>query len=92
MSITRTQSYKEVMQLALRTEKLTGERMYRTNFQKRKGFNFVFGQSSKKSRSFDSFGNSSGSGLVQSVFSNFFDLLNHLSLVCHYQALLLEVE
>ena len=36
MSITKTQSYKEVVQLALRAEKLTGERMSRNNFQKRK--------------------------------------------------------
>ena len=42
MSITRTQSYKEVVQLAMRVEKLTGERKTQSNFQKRKGFNFVF--------------------------------------------------
>ena len=36
MSITRSQSYKEVVQLAPRAEKLTGERMSQSNFQKRK--------------------------------------------------------
>ena len=55
------QSYKEIVQLALRAEKLTSERMSRGNFQKRKGLGFVFGQSSKKSRSSESSGNSSGS-------------------------------
>ncbi|XVF07246.1 hypothetical protein REPUB_Repub06bG0122200 [Reevesia pubescens] len=62
MPITGSQSYKEVVQLALRAEKLTSERRTRGNFQKRNGSNFVPGQSSKKSRSFDSSGNSSGFG------------------------------
>ena len=35
MSITGTQSYKEVVQLALRAEKLTCERISRSNFQKK---------------------------------------------------------
>ena len=61
ISITRSQSYKEVFQLALKAKKLTSERMSRNNFQKRKGFGFVPGQSSKKSRSFDFSRNSSGS-------------------------------
>ena len=60
MSVLDGQNYKEIVQLALRAEKLTGERMSRGKFQKRKGFGFVSGQSSKKSRSFESFGNSSG--------------------------------
>ena len=46
---------RKVLQLALRVEKLTGERMSQSNFQKRNGFSFVSGQSSKKSRSFESF-------------------------------------
>ena len=36
MSVSGNQSYKEVVQLALRAEKLTGERKSRGNFQKRK--------------------------------------------------------
>ena len=51
------------MQLALRVDKLTSEIMYQGKFQKRNGFGFVFGQSSKKSRSSNSFGNSSGFGI-----------------------------
>ena len=43
MSIFGSQSYKEVVQLALRTKKLTSERMSRGNFQKRKGFSFMPG-------------------------------------------------
>ena len=62
MSVSDSQNYKEVVQLALRTEKLTRERRSRGNFQKRKGFEFTLGQSSKKSRSPDSSENSSGSG------------------------------
>ena len=40
MSITKSQTYKEVVQLALRAEKLIGERISQSNFQKRKGFDF----------------------------------------------------
>ena len=61
MSVSRGQSYKEIVQLALKEEKLTSESMSRGKFQKRKGFGFVSGQSSKKSRSSESFSNSSGS-------------------------------
>ena len=61
MSVIGSQSYKEVVQLALTVEKLIGERMSRGSFQKRKGFGLMSGQSSKKSRSFESFGNSFGS-------------------------------
>ena len=43
MSIFSNQSYKEIMQLALRAEKLTSERFARGKFQKRKNFEFVFG-------------------------------------------------
>ena len=46
------------MQLALRAEKLSGERISWGKFQKKKGFGFVSNQSSKKSQSFESFGNS----------------------------------
>ena len=49
MSISGSQNYKEVVQLALRAEKLIRERKSRGNFQKRKGFGFIPGQSSKKS-------------------------------------------
>ena len=62
MSVSGSQNYKEVVHLALRAEKLTGERRSRGNFQKRKGFGFIPRQSSKKSRSSDSSENSSGSG------------------------------
>ena len=62
MSVLGNQSYKEVVQLAFRAEKLIGERRSRGSFQKRKGFGFTSGQSSKKSQSSDSSENSSGSG------------------------------
>ena len=62
MSVTRSQSYKEVVQLALRVEKLTGERMSQSNFQKRKGFGFMSSQLSKKCRSSESSGYSFGFG------------------------------
>ena len=61
MFITGSQTYMEVVQLGLRAEKLTGERISQSNFQKRKGFGFMSGQSSKKSKSFESSGNSSRS-------------------------------
>ena len=60
MSITGNQSYNKVVLLALRVEKLTSERMSRSNFQKRKGLNFMPSQSFKKSKSFYSSSNSSG--------------------------------
>ena len=62
MSVSGGQSYKEIVQLTLRAEKLTSERMFQKKFQKRKGFGFVSGQSSKKSCSFESFGNLSRFG------------------------------
>ena len=62
MSVLESQSYKEVVQLALRVEKLFGERMSQGKFQKMKGFGFVSGQSSKKSQSFESSENSSRFG------------------------------
>ena len=61
MSITGNQSYKEVMQLALRVEKLTSERLAKGKFQKRKSFGFMSRQPSKKSRSSEFSKNSSGS-------------------------------
>ena len=60
MSVFGSQNYKEVVQLALRAKKLTRERRSRGNFQKKR-FEFISGQSSKKSRSSDSSENSSGS-------------------------------
>ena len=62
MSVSRNQSYKEMVQLALRAENLTGERRSRGSFQKRKGFGFISEQSSKKCRSSNSSENSSSSG------------------------------
>ena len=62
MSITGTQSYKEVVQLALGAEKLTGKKMSHNSFHKRKGFNFILGQSLKKSRSSEFSRNSSSLG------------------------------
>ena len=41
MSIFGNQSYKEVVQLALRAEKLTSERLAKGKFQKRKSFGFM---------------------------------------------------
>ena len=57
-----------MVQLALRVEKLTSERMSQGRFEKRKGLGFMSGQSSKKSRSSNSFGNSFrfGTGSVSS--------------------------
>ena len=43
MFVSGSQSYKEIVQLALRAKKLIGERMSREKFQKRKGFEFVSG-------------------------------------------------
>ena len=68
MSISNSQNYKEMVQLALRAEKLANERGAKGKFQKRKGFGFTSGQSSKKSRSSESSGNSFGLG-VESVSS-----------------------
>ena len=62
MSVSGSQNYKEVVQLALRVEKLANEIGNKGKFQKRKGFGFMSGQSSKKSKSSESSGNSSGSG------------------------------
>ena len=78
MSVSGGQSYKEIVQLALRAEKLTSERMSRENFQKRKRFGFVPRQSSKKSRSFESSGNSSGFETVQSTPLKLSDPHSHL--------------
>ena len=68
MSVFGNQSYKEVVQLALRVEKLANERLNRGKFQKRKNFGFLSGQSSKKSKSFESLEHSFGSG-IESVSS-----------------------
>ena len=68
MSVSSSQNYKEVAQLALRVEKLVNKIGAKGKFQKRKGFGFMFGQSSKKSRSSESSGNSSRSG-AESVSS-----------------------
>ena len=62
MSVSGNQSYKKVVQLALRAKKLTNERFIRGKFQKRKNFGFLSGQSSKKSKSSESSEHSSGSG------------------------------
>ena len=62
MSVSGNQNYKEMVQLALRAEKLANEREAKGKFQKKKGFGFMSGQSSKKSRSSEFSGNSSGSG------------------------------
>ena len=62
MSVSGSQNYKEVVQLTLRPEKLTNEKVVKGKFQKSKSFRFMSGQSSKKSRSSESSSNSSGSG------------------------------
>ena len=54
MSMSGNQSYKKVVQLALRVEKLANERFNRGKFQKKKNFGFLSGQSSKKSKSSES--------------------------------------
>ena len=68
MSVSGNQSYKKVVQLALRAEKLTNERFIRGKFQKKKNFGFLSGQSSKKSKSSEFSEHSSGSG-IESVSS-----------------------
>ena len=68
MSVFGSQNYKEVVQLALRAKKLANERVAKGKFQKRRSFRFMSGQSSKKSRSFESSCNSSRSG-AESVSS-----------------------
>ena len=68
MSLSGNQSYKEVVQLALRAEKLANERFNRGKFQKRKNFGFSSGQSSKKSKSSESLEHSFRSG-TESVSS-----------------------
>ena len=62
MFISGNQSYKKIVQLALRAKKLISERLARGKFQKTKSFGFVSAQSSKNNRSSESLGNSSGSG------------------------------
>ena len=57
MSVSGSQSYKEMVQLALRAEKLANEKGAKGKFKKKKGFGFMSGQSSKKSKSFESSGN-----------------------------------
>ena len=56
-----SQSYKEIVQLALRVEKLIGERLAWGKFQMRNSFGFMSGQPSKKCISTKYFDNSSGS-------------------------------
>ena len=51
--VSGSQSYKEVVQFALRVKKVTSERMSRGSFQNRKGFSFMSGQSSKNSHNSD---------------------------------------
>ena len=68
ISVSGNQSYKEVVQLALRVEKLANEILNRGKFQKRKSFGFLSGQYSKKSKSLESSEHSSGSG-TESVSS-----------------------
>ena len=92
MSVSGSQNYKEVVQLALRAEKLTGERKSRGNFQKRKGFGFIPGQSSKKSRSSDSSENSSILGLILLVHLSLSGRHNRLNWEHHRKVLLLEEE
>ena len=58
MLVSSSQNYKEVVQLVLRAEKLSSERISQGKFQKNKGFGFVPSQSSKKNRSFESSRNS----------------------------------
>ena len=43
MFVSSSQNYKEVVQLALKAEKLANERVAKGKFQKRKGFGFMFG-------------------------------------------------
>ena len=68
MFVSGNQSYKKVVQLAVKAEKLANERFNRGKFQKRKNFGFLSGQSSKKSKSFESSEHSFGSG-TESVSS-----------------------
>ena len=68
MYVSDNQSYKKIVQLALREEKLISERLNRGKFQKKKSFGFLFGQSSKTSKSSESSEHSSESS-TESVSS-----------------------
>ena len=92
MSVFGNQNYKKVEQLALRAEKLTNERVVKGKFQKKKGFGFMSGQSSKKSKSFESLGNSSGSGADLVSSPKHSDLRNHPDLARRHLVPLLGVE
>ena len=48
MSISSNQSYKKVVQLALKAKKLISEKMSQAKFQKRKGFWFISNQYRRK--------------------------------------------
>ena len=88
MSITGTQSYKEVVQLALRVEKLTCERMSRSNFQKRKGFSSFWDSLRRRVRAQILLETFLGQALVLLVLLSLFETLLHPSLVLHYRVLL----
>ena len=68
MLVSSSQSYKKVVQLSLKAERLSDERISQKKFLKRKGFGLISGQSSRKSRSFKSFENSSRS-MIDSISS-----------------------
>ena len=90
MSMSGNQSYKEVVQLALREKKLANERLNRGKFQKRKNFGFLSGQSSKKRKSSKSSEYSSGSGTESVSSPQAFKDHNHLGYVHHRLVLLFE--
>ena len=66
--VSDNQDYKQVVPLTLRAEKLTNEQVAKGKLQKMKGFGFMSGQSSKKSRSSESLDNSSRLG-IESISS-----------------------
>ena len=81
-----------MVQLALRAEKLANERVAKGKYQKRKSFEFMSRQSSKKSRSSESLSNSSRSGANLLAHSRHFDLHSRLDLVHPRQVLLPKVK
>ena len=86
--VSSNQSYKKVVQLALRAEKLTSERLAKGKFQKMKSFEFMSGQFLKKSKSLKSLKNSFRSGAESVSSPKLLDHHDHLGWVYHRLALL----
>ena len=78
MSIIETQSYKEVVQLALKVKKLTDERISHSNFKREKDFILYLDSHLKGVEVLILL------VLVQSDLPSLFDILNCPNLACHH--------